>query len=163
MVDSINAQQPGTGTNGVPDSPFRELSAHDTETGQQIPAQLGPRVQGKKYEWVDVEDDESYAGFRFRAWINYPSILVDELNLTVDPQDPEEKQKADEEKRLAAFAKVFVEHNGWRDYDGNPYPPMHEAKAFWDAIPTELAALVRVSLTRRVGKSAVSAARRRYY
>lgn len=164
MVDFTNAQQSGAGTNGVPDSHFQEASAHDIETGRQIPAVVqGPQVRGRNYDWVDIEDDEGYyVGFKFRAWINYPSSILDDVNLTTDPLDSEEKQKADEEKRLAAMGKLYIEHNGWRDYDGNPYPPMSDTKAFWNAIPNELAALCRVALTRRVGKSAVSMGRRRY-
>lgn len=47
---------------------------------------------------------------------------------------------------LAAFSRVVLEHNGWCDSGGDPYPPASDPAAFWDALSTPLARTLMLSL-----------------
>jgi hypothetical protein len=85
----------------------------------------GPRVK-RREEWVELP--EPYAGFRFRLHVNASTRTW--MRVAAGGDDAE-----------AALRSLVLEHNGWCDEDGVPYPPASEA-AFWEAIPTELAALV---------------------
>lgn len=80
----------------------------------------GPRA--KRVEiWLDIPEESAYPGYRFRAWINHPSKLFSTL-------------QADAAKSLSS---VFLEHNGWIDTEGEPYPPMSDPD-FWGEIPDDL-------------------------
>ena len=89
----------------------------------------GPQVK-RREAWVDLPAE--YEGFRFRVWLNAPTRVWGELN-------GESEQQA-----LAALQRLVLEHNGWLDFDGQPYPPASEVK-FWEDIPTELAACMLVA------------------
>jgi len=94
-----------------------------------LPADTGPdgRPRAPRRE-VEV-DIPGYPGFTAWLWANYPQRLRDEL------------VSGDETRIRAALGRVVVEHNGWCDTDGEPYPDAADP-AFWTAIPTELATLV---------------------
>lgn len=85
----------------------------------------GPIIPGRSV-WLDVPE---YPGFKVRLWSNMPNRLL----LEIDSRDVPRVQ--------AALLEIVLEHNGWRDEDGNEYPPA-DTQAFWDAIPQELAILV---------------------
>lgn len=84
--------------------------------------------------WLDVP---GYEGFKVKMWANYPQRLLDDLT------------GADVPAMEAALLRVVLEHNGWGNEEGEPFPPANEA-AFWDAIPTELAAILLVLATQEV-------------
>lgn len=86
----------------------------------------GPQVK-RRTVWVDLPDE--YEGFKFELWVNSPTKLWMELN------------SGDEARAQAAAEKLVLAHNGWRDFDGNEYPPPSEA-GFWEEIPTELAGCI---------------------
>jgi hypothetical protein len=89
----------------------------------------GPQVK-RREAWVELPTE--YEGFRFRVWLNAPTRIWGELT-------------GDSEKQaLDALRQLVLEHNGWLDFDGQPYPPAGEAK-FWEEIPTELAACMIVA------------------
>jgi hypothetical protein len=92
-------------------------------------AAVGPQIK-RRETWVELPGD--YAGFKFRLWVNAPARIWNDLNSDT------------EEAALAALQQLILEHNGWRDFDGEPYPPANES-AFWEAIPTELAACILVA------------------
>jgi len=87
----------------------------------------GPRVQ-RRETWVDIGDP--YAGFQFRLWVNAPVRLWNDVwsgrtNGII----------------RAALLQIVLEHNGWRDEHGAPYPAASDP-AFYDAIPNELFSFV---------------------
>ena len=83
----------------------------------------GPRVKRREV-WVDLPGD--YEGFRFRMWVNPPAKTSLRL-LTIRAVD--------------ALQEMILEHNGWCDADGNPYPQPDDPE-FVMAIPTELLGMV---------------------
>jgi hypothetical protein len=93
------------------------------------PAAPGPdgRPRAPRRE-VEVEIP-GYDGFRCWLWANYPRRLLDELNSN------------DEPRIAAALRVILVEHNGWCDAGGEPYPAADDP-AFYTAIPLELAVLI---------------------
>jgi hypothetical protein len=84
----------------------------------------------RREAWVELPTE--YEGFKFRVWLNAPSRLWTELT------------GESEAASLTALRSLVLEHNGWRDEEGQPYPPASEAR-FWEEIPTELAACVLVA------------------
>ena len=113
----------------------------------------GPRIPRREL-WLDVPE---YPGFRVRMWANYPQRLARDL------------QSKDAALIGAALSQIVIEHNGWCDEEGNPYPPASERRVaiesvaedgpdgesitrtvnrveypFFDAIPTELAVVLVV-------------------
>ena len=105
----------------------------------------GPRIQ-RRETWIDLP--EEYAGFRVKIWVNSPSKLWADLG------------SGDEERAQAAAEKLVLEHNGWLDFDGDPYPPP-SLPEFWDEIPTELAACVLAAAQAEIQKLPNSIAPRR--
>lgn len=86
----------------------------------------GSKPQVKRREvWVSLPDE--YEGFEFKLWVNAPTKLWMQLG------------SGNEERSSAAIQKLVLDHNGWLDFDGNAYPEVAE-QAFWEEIPTELAA-----------------------
>lgn len=86
-----------------------------------------PRIP-RREAWVDLPD--AYAGFRARVWVNAPQRLWNDV------------ASGDEARAKSALGQIVLEHNGWLDFDGLPYPPATDPQALWDAVPTELAAVV---------------------
>jgi hypothetical protein len=94
-----------------------------------------------------------YEGFKFKLWVNAPSSLWSVLLVGSQVDELGEDASEDEEAAQAAAAavkeaelqgvlqKLVLEHNGWRDFEGETYPQPSEV-AFWEIIPTELAACV---------------------
>lgn len=93
------------------------------ETTQSTPA---PRI-ARRDNWVQLPDE--YAGFRFKLWVNAPQRLWNEV------------ASGEQERAKLALAQIVSEHNGWVDFDGQPYP-LASDPTLWDAVPTELAAVV---------------------
>lgn len=101
-----------------------------------VPNPAGPRVQ-RREAWVNLPD--AYAGFRMRIWVNAPSRIWDQIS---------SEERATIVNGLQA---VILEHNGWLDFDGEPYPPP-SAPSFWDAIPTELLGVMITAAQIELGK-----------
>lgn len=80
--------------------------------------------------WVDVP---GYPGFKARVWTN-PTRRND-LALASD----------DEATKVAAFRELLLEHNGWCDADGEPYPPT-DAATFFEDVSTELLGCALVAI-----------------
>lgn len=98
----------------------------------------GPRIP-RREAWLDMPGEYGQAGFKARVWLNYPQRLAQEL------------ASEDQERIKAALTLMVLEHNGWCDEDGTPFPPATDP-AFWDAIPNELAGCVVGALMAEVTK-----------
>lgn len=107
----------------------------------------GPQIK-RRETWVELP--EEYEGFRFKMWVNAPARVWNELNPPAN-DDSDEDGAAREATAQAALRQIVLEHNGWRDFDGQPFPPADDA-AFWEAIPTELAACVLMAARVEMGK-----------
>lgn len=83
----------------------------------------GPQIK-RRETWVDLPDE--YEGFRIKVWVNAPTALWRQMG------------EGEEQETREAASRLVLEHNGWLDFDGEPYPPI--GPDFWEAIPTELAA-----------------------
>jgi hypothetical protein len=75
-------------------------------------------------------DPVDYPGLEVEVWLNPPHRLLVALT----------SKEAAASEAEAALRQVVLAHNGWMDGGGAPLPPPSEM-AFWEAIPTELAAL----------------------
>ena len=135
----------------------------DNET--QLATNAAPRLT-KRIVTVRLPKNE-YPGFTFEAWVNAPAKhwqkilnpwvregdLADELEpLTVDTASEAEVAAAQaivvarhETELLRAFQMLVVSHNGWLNFDGEPFPPPNQ-KSFFDEIPSELLACMLVAL-----------------
>jgi len=90
-----------------------------------------------------------YPGHQARCWINFPQHLLNDV------------QSGEQTRAVAALSRIVLEHNGWCDEDGAPYPSAAEAEAFWQAIPTHQAACLLRALVERAAKSPLAPARPR--
>lgn len=93
------------------------------------PAPAGPRIKRREV-WVALSNE--YEGFQIKIWVNAPTKLWMSLG------------SGDEEENREIAAKLFLAHNGWLDFDGNPYPQPNNAE-FWEEIPQELAGVIIAS------------------
>src|SRR4051812_40815396 len=84
------------------------------------PPPSGPRER-QRVEWLDLPADSEYAEFKVKAWTNYPQRLMTELG----SNEPERVRPA--------LQKIVLEHNGWIDQEGEPYP-LASSPDFWEAI-----------------------------
>ena len=126
-VPPVPLTQAPTEQNGVVnDGPQQVVSLPQTQL-ESMRRVNAPKVQ-RREKWITIKD-EAYEGFEFRIWVNYPQRLDLEIRST------------DEDKIRAALKQVILEHNGWLDEEGNPYPPS-TTDEFWKQIPNELAAVV---------------------
>jgi hypothetical protein len=89
----------------------------------------GPRIQ-RREQWIDLPPE--YDGFRVKIWVNAPTKFWTALS------------SEDESEALNGMQKIVLEHNGWLDFDGEPYPPAGSPE-LWEEVPTELAACVLVA------------------
>lgn len=85
-----------------------------------------PRIQ-KREKWIDMPVE--YEGFKVKVWVNTPSKIWTDIT------------SGEEDLAQQAAAKMVLEHNGWLDFDGNPYPDAQDPE-FWKEIPTELGACI---------------------
>jgi hypothetical protein len=85
-----------------------------------------PRIKRREV-WVDLPAE--YEGLKARIWVNVPARIWADIG------------GSEKDAAKAAARQVVLEHNGWLDFDGEPYPPASD-DAFWDVIPTELAAVL---------------------
>jgi hypothetical protein len=69
-----------------------------------------------------------YPGFTVWVWANYPQSIL--LGM--------KDESLPEEDKIGLMRRVVLEHNGWCDAEGEPYPPATDV-AFWRTIPQELA------------------------
>lgn len=97
------------------------------------PSPQGPRLPRREV-WEDLPED-AYPGFRVKLWANFPKRLEGDL------------ASGDQARVAVALQQIVCAHNNWCDEDGTPFPPASEA-AFWDAVPTELAATVVALISR---------------
>lgn len=88
----------------------------------ELPRSMAPRAP-RIVRWCDVPE---YDGFQYRAYLNFPQRLMLDL------------QSGEESRIRTALQSIIIDHNGWCDADGSPYPEAADA-SFWDAIPTHLA------------------------
>lgn len=102
-------------------------NGHNGHVDATPPAPAGPQIEAR-YEWVAV-DETAYPGFKMRLWTNHPFELWRNIYRG--------SASADVALSVGALTRIVSEHNGWRDYDGTPYPPAN-TPAFWDALPVEL-------------------------
>lgn len=85
-----------------------------------------PRIK-RREGWADFP--EEYEGFKVKLWLNFPSGLLDDL------------RSGEQARAETALRRIVLEHNGWCDEEGMPYPAAGDP-GFWEAIPTEVAAIV---------------------
>lgn len=81
---------------------------------------------------TEVDLPPEYEGFKVKIWVNAPTKLWAALN------------GGNEAVMRESLGQIVVEHNNWLDFDCKPYPPASDP-AFWDEIPTELAACILVA------------------
>lgn len=88
----------------------------------------------RREKWLKLPTsaDFGYSRWMVYMWTNFPSDLLNRI-----PDIPGEERKTN-------LNRIFLQHNGWKDYQGNPYPQPGEDVAegepdFWDAIPQEVA------------------------
>lgn len=86
----------------------------------------GPRIQ-RREKWLELPDE--YSGFKVKIWLNAPTKYWTALG------------SEDDREALDGMQQIVLEHNGWLDFDGEPYPPASDP-ALWEEVPTELAATV---------------------
>lgn len=110
------------------------------------PTPTGPRMQRREV-WLELP--EPYAGFKFKAWMNYPNRLWLDFVKAAPPDATDDVLTEISNRQRAALGAMVIEHNGWLDFDGTPLPPASDVDEFWSAISTELAAAVIALLKAR--------------
>jgi hypothetical protein len=95
-----------------------------------------PRLKRREV-WIKLPAD--YDGLTARIWLNAPQRHWNDL------------RSSDDAQAKAAAAQIVLEHNGWTDFDGLPYPQPSDP-TFWDLIPTELMAVVFMAAQLEMGK-----------
>ncbi len=96
----------------------------------------GPQIK-RRLVWVALPDE--YEGFEAQIWVNAPTKTWQALG------------GGDEDAAVEAMQKIMVDHNGWLDFDGEPYPPASDP-TLWEEIPTELAACVLAAAQAEIQK-----------
>lgn len=88
----------------------------------------------RRMRWVKLPSSAElgYTGWMIYMWTSFPGELLNRLG------------DADGDEKKDLINQIFLQHNGWRDYDGNLYPqPTDDVEDgtpdFWDAIPQEVA------------------------
>lgn len=104
--------------------PAATKARRNGQAGEAMAVQpVGPRLP-RDEEWWDVE---GVPGFAVRLWANFPTALWRQaigVAVTTDQQ-------------REAMRQIVLEHNGWLDEDGEPYPAA-DAAEFYDTIPNRL-------------------------
>jgi hypothetical protein len=120
----------------VPDAAVLAASINGHAANGHVTNGHGPRIQ-RREAWLPLigEGAGAYPGFEVRVWTNHPSRIWGEI------------QSRDEARMSEALRQLVTAHNGWLDFDGEPYPPA-DTDEFWTAIPNELAALVILTIER---------------
>lgn len=121
----------------APQSPVDDKATPAVIAGP-TPPPAGPMAP-HRVEWVDLPE---YPGFKMKIWVNYPQATFDALFATGE---------GSAEASNEASKEIFIEHNGWRDHKGTPYPPMSDPAEFWSAIPNELGGLMVAVLRKQAG------------
>jgi hypothetical protein len=99
------------------------------------PAEIGRRLP---HRIVTLPLPEPYQEFSIEAWINFPQSLMQGM------------ASGDEARIMDALTQIVVSHD-LVDFDGQPYPQASE-RAFWEAIPTDLAMVIMQAINDQVGK-----------
>lgn len=108
-----------------------DTAVHSAPTGAPPPTtgvQLGPRMP-RREQWVELPAE--YPEHKVKLWLNYPQRLREALD------------SEDEATVRDALRQIVLEHNGWLDFEGTPYPPASDP-GFWDALSQELAGVILV-------------------
>lgn len=104
------------------------------------PIPPGPRLP-RREQWLPLPDE--YPDFEVRVWVNYPQRLDRDL-------------KSNDEQRIrTALQQIVLDHNGWVDDRGEPFPPASDPQ-FWADVPTELAVTCIALVGLQSGKLAAS-------
>jgi hypothetical protein len=99
----------------------------------------------KRTLWVDLPEkapdgSDAYPGFKLRVWVNFPSRLAEDLKAGSTP-----------EATAAALRRIVLEHNGWCDDEGNPFPPA-DAPDFYESLPQELGLLIALAINEAMAR-----------
>jgi hypothetical protein len=140
--------------------PTQELDVSEApRSNGQTPASVSPTrsslpVAGRREQTFALPGDSQYRGYQFKAWVNYPGNLGDQIGA----ESPNVRNKA--------LSQVVLWHNGWPDIDGNELPQWEPGDAeafgvFWDAIPQELRAAVYTFVGIEVGNLSTGIQERR--
>jgi hypothetical protein len=147
-------------------SPYEGTQAPTTNGHVAEPVEpvrpLGPRIPRREL-WLELPGEYGQAGMQVKVWVNYPRPVLNKL------------MSSDDKLTKEALLQIVLEHNGWTDFEGEPFPaandpgevctvehPEGEAcpgmlrDGFWEAIPDELAAAVIVLVRLESGKLATS-------
>ena len=105
-------------------APSAPLAAVPTPPSTPGAPQLirAPRIE----RWVPVPE---YGDYQMRVWINVSKRAADDIT------------SGDQERALPALRQIVLEHNGWADVDGEPYPAADDP-SFWDKLPVHLVAAI---------------------
>ena len=121
----------------------REPSANGTEMqAESLPPAMpalpaaGPQ-EPKELDWLDIPDRP---GMQVKAWINIPRQTLTKLETLGN--------KGDTDGIFALLGRIVLEHNGWRDPDGEPYPPA-DSPEFWTSISNDLAMRTMAAVVER--------------
>jgi hypothetical protein len=103
----------------------------------------GPRMP-KRTLWVDLPEttpdgDVAYPGFKVRVWVNFPARFAEQL------------KTGTEEEKAGVLRRIIVEHNGWCDDEGHPFPAADDP-AFYQELPQELASLILYSIVEAMNR-----------
>ena len=102
----------------------------------ELPRAQAPRAP-RLLRWCDVPE---YEGFQYKLFVNFPQRLLVDI------------QSGDAAKSRKALQTIILEHNGWLDAEGEPYPPA-DAEDFWEQIPLHLAIRVIQGINAEVRES----------
>lgn len=128
VLDPVATAAPTPEPTPLPDevqSAIRDVAASHSSTNGT--GKKPPQVR-RREAWIELPGD--YEGFRYRAWVNHPHSLIMQA-----------KYAANDALQTLAFCQIVLEHNGWRNEDGDEYPPANTPE-FWEQIPDELAGAV---------------------
>lgn len=98
----------------------------EAEHAPALVSPAGPPRAKRRESWVEIPE-EFGEGMHFRMWLSYPTGYRAELL----------GAETTEARKLQILHEVILEHNGWCDEQGQPYPPA-ESDAFWRVISEEL-------------------------
>ena len=133
---------------------------------------------------VTVSLQQEYEGFEFELWVNAPTKswealqarpvgdeeIAEELApLPLDEATEEEVQGAraavvarNEEHIQKALRSLIIAHNGWLNFDGEPFPDAQD-DLFYEEIPTELIVCMLAAAQeaqKKLGRSMMNTRRR---
>ncbi|HXI15480.1 MAG TPA: hypothetical protein VNM48_03840 [Chloroflexota bacterium] len=108
-----------------------------------VPPRQGPRAPHIE-DWVDVP---GYPDHKARVWLNFPNRLLTSI------------AESDQRTAAEALCQIVLEHNGWCDEHGEPYPPASDP-TFWETLSTHQAAALIAAVRTRATAAPLAAAPR---